>query len=56
MSEKEEEKRIALNQIKELLSVLCPEKNMRFIFNLPGGCESPEYLKSKIKIEITEFI
>ncbi|MCK5610867.1 hypothetical protein KAR91_53835 [Candidatus Pacearchaeota archaeon] len=55
MSQKEDEKRIAINQIKELLSVLCPEKNMKFVFNLPGGCESAEHLKSKIKIEITEF-
>ncbi len=55
MSEKEEEKKVIINQIKELLSKFRPEGNMKISFNLPGGCESPEHLKTKIKVALTEF-
>jgi len=44
-----------IDKIKEILSSLQPEGNIKIVFNIPGGSDSPENLKKKIKTEVTNF-
>lgn len=56
MTKKSIDKETAMTEIKTILSKFLPEKGMKIIFNVPGGSDSPDNLRGKIKIELTEYL
>jgi hypothetical protein len=43
-----------INQAKELISKLLPDKNMKIVFDIPGGSDKSDILINKIKVKVTE--